>query len=326
MSSPTEARAFAGQTSILINPRSFRVRERKRLDQIRTIADASDAAVHIVQDPAEIAEALASGPEHEKRRLIIIGGDGTVQAAITALLEERRTKLPEVLALGGGRTNFTARDLGTHDLPNSRLETALHSPERCGSESRPILKLEQPSTGTKIYGLFVAGALIDHVIRDCHQYRALNRGWLRTGHPSSLWRVLQLAATGKLGRGAIPAPRMQVYAEPLGSMEQPVRLLVLSTLRHDRGLINPYADRGAGDIRVTAISNDTKRFWSRLPRLLIGRPKATQTPASGYLSGRCESLTIRGLESVCVDGQEWDLCADDNVIISADDKIDFLTQ
>jgi len=316
----------ASDTTILVNPRSFRVRDRKRMEQIQAIARDSDATAHIVHGPSDIAEALSLHPARGLKRLVIIGGDGTVQAAISTLLENSGTSLPKLLALGGGRTNFTARDLGTHDQPIVRLKTALQSPERFRTEPRAILRLEQPSTGKKLYGLFVAGALVDHVIRDCHQYRAQHRGWLRTGHPSSLWRVLQLAGTGRLGRDAYAAPPMQLNAGCLGQMEQPIRLMVLSTLQHERGLINPYADRGLGDIRITAISNNAKRFWRSLPSLLLGRGRASQSVDGGYLSGRCESLTIRGLQSVCIDGQEWDFCAEDDVIISADDKIDFLAQ
>ncbi|MFW5816695.1 MAG: diacylglycerol/lipid kinase family protein, partial [Wenzhouxiangella sp.] len=185
---------------ILVNPRSFRISGGNRLNRVCRAARTAGTPVHVVHDPDEIRSALAGWGTAPPQRLVVIGGDGTVQAAASALIDTPPPSIPPLLVLGGGRTNFTARDLGTHRCLASLLEQVLHRPDELNLTRRRILTLEQPAAGCALHGFFVAGALVDHVIRDCHRYRSRHRGWLRTGAPSSAWRVAQLGLLGALGR------------------------------------------------------------------------------------------------------------------------------
>jgi hypothetical protein len=205
------------------------------------------------------------------------------------------------------------------------MEQALHRPQALGTARRRILSLEQPATGRTLHGFFVAGALVDHVIRDCHSYRSRHRGWLRTGHPSSAWRVLQLGMLGAMGRSRFRPQAMTIDAGALGVLEQPVRLLIATSLEHQRGWIDPYADRGSGQLRLTAIGARAARFWPTLPGLLRGRLATGLRPETGYLSGRTERASVRGLDAVCVDGQEYDLDPSLELILQPGPEFSFLT-
>ena len=119
---------------------------------------------------------------------------------------------------------------------------------------------------------------------------------------------------------------MCINAEHLGQLDQPIRLLMTSTLHHQRGPINPYADRGMGPVRLTAISDRAKGFWQSLPGLLRGRLHDSKNPSVGYLSGRCKQLTLSGLVSACIDGQESEFCPDEPVTIRADSTFRFLVR
>lgn len=310
---------------ILVNPRSFRISGGARLDRVCQTARAAGTPVHIVHDPDEIESALATLGADPPQRLVIIGGDGTVQAAVSALIDSPARPTPPLLVLGGGRTNFTARDLGTHRSLVGLLGHALHKPEALNCTQRRILTIAQPARNLTLHGFFVAGALVDHVIRDCHRYRTRHRGWLRTGHPSSAWRVLQLAVLGALGRSRFRPRPMRIDAGPLGSLEQPMRILIASSLAHGRGWIDPYASRGSGAVRLTAIGAQARRLSSTLPGLLRGHLPDALQPDAGYLSGRTEQVVLQGLDAVCVDGQEYDLDPSLDVVLRAGPEFRFLT-
>jgi hypothetical protein len=309
---------------VLVNPRSFRIHGGQSLDTVTNVARAAEAPVHVVQHPEDISSALAGYQQNFPANLIVVGGDGTVQAALSALAESTSARLPRILVLGGGRTNFTARDLGTHTKPLHWLKRALHNPEIFNTERRTLLSVEQPESGQKLHGFFIAGAMIDHIIRDCHAYRKRHQGWLRTGHPSSAWRVMQLAAMGLVGRSSFRPPPMKVDAGKLGMLDEGVRILILSSLEHRRGAINPYAPRGSGDVRLTAVTQRARRLWSRMPFLLQGRLSGQQTPETGYLSGRSSQVVVRGMNAACIDGQEYEFVPDEDVLIRPGPAFDFM--
>ena len=56
-----------------------------------------------------------------------------------------------------------------------------------------------------------------------------------------------------------------------------MRLLLATTLLHRTGPLDPYAPRGDGPLRLTAVTAGARRFWPALPRLLTGRYSAAMT-------------------------------------------------
>lgn len=308
---------------ILVNPHSFRMTSRNRLQRIDQLAHTHGLPLYAVHGPDEIAAALADGAPGPDDRLIIIGGDGTLQAAISRLAGRAQNGLaPTLCMLGGGRTNFTARDLGSHNRLLQSLEHLL-AQASWKSTQRRVLRINSSKHGA-LYGFFIAGALVDAIIRDCHNYRARSRGWLRTGHAATPWRLAQLAALGLTGRTGFVLPDLQISADRLGVMSGRTRILLVSSLQHDSGSLDPYADRGKGEVRLTAIHGQASAFWRRLPALLSGRFRPEQTTATGYLSGRTGRLQITGLPSICLDGQEYALDATQTLDIQPGPAFRFL--
>ncbi len=240
-------------------------------------------------------------------RLIVIGGDGTLQGTVTSLAASADPDaLPELMILGGGRTNYTARDLGTASGLRQQLKRALEQPGTLNVTTRHTLRLSQ-DPGQDLHGFFIAGALVDHAIRDCHAYRAEGSGPLRTGHLSSAWRISQLGMKSLLGRSGFHPPQLQVSASGLGQIDAPTRMFLATSLHHRGEWLSPYANRGQGPLRLSVFSHKAKRFWSSLPALMRGRfDDRRHTPENGYLSGRCAAFRVRGLARVCLDGQEHD--------------------
>ena len=305
--STTSTEAALGQRRfILANPHSFRMATRNRSQRIDQIAEARRIPIYRVHGPVEIAAALAEIQPSRSDQLIVIGGDGTLQAAVSELADQAdRGEAPALCMLGGGRTNFTARDLGSHERLLGALEHLISRPEDWSSTERPVLRISGSEHGT-LYGFFVAGALVDAVIRDCHAYRARG-GWLRQGNAATPLRLLQLGLLGLSGRRRFSLPKLKLQAEGLGELSGTTRILLVTSLQHESGLLNPYAALGSGAVRLTAIQRGARGFWRRLPALLTGRLALADGPRQGYLSGSAPRLRVSGLASICLDGQEYPL-------------------
>ena len=69
--------------------------------------------------------------------------------------------------------------------------------------------------------------------------------------------------------------------------------------------MDPYAARGAGELRVTPVARSAPRFRRSLPRLVTGRYSAFMNVDEGFLSGRCERPESAGLAGCTLDGGEF---------------------
>jgi len=305
--------ALPAATRLILNPLSFRMSRGRRHDRLQACARDLGIRVAETATEAELAAAIEALVADPPERVIVCGGDGTVQALITALADLDEHERPDLLILGGGRTNYTARDLATHNQPEHLLSRAADPQFHWRRSTRHSLILRQQGQPDR-HGFFVAGALLDDVIRDCHRYRQQHRQssvpWLHTGHASSAWRVSQLGVQRLLGRRRFPAHPMAIDAEGLDTLSGELKLVLMTTLEHRGQTVNPYAERGQGALRLTATRADAEGFWRRLPRLLRGRYHRSMTPSQGYLSGRCSRATFTGLNQVCLDGQEHDYRGD----------------
>ena len=308
---------------VLLNPRSFRMGLRNRADRLTALLKRHSLPVLAVQTADDIDRAIRTALDRQVQLLIIIGGDGTLQGATTCLATLNPAVRPRLLMLGGGRTNYTARDLGTHDKLITTLTAALEQPETFRPQRRRTLAVRQQGLPVQ-HGFFVAGGLIDWVIRDCHAYRATGTGPLRTGHLSSAWRLLQLAGQAMIGRGGYCPPRLIIEGQGLEPFEHANRLLLMTTLEHSNDWVAPYADQGRGAIRLTAIDRRAHGFWWRLPRLLSGRYAAGMTPSDGYLSQRGDAFQLLGLQSISLDGQDFNFDPERPISIDAGLDLEFL--
>jgi len=295
------------RTLMLVNPLSFRLSLPGAFSKLRKHAHNLGLEPHVVYGPIEIEPLLGPALDKGIDLIIIVGGDGTLQATASLLATEHAgQKAPPILMLGGGRTNYTAQHLGTQHHAGSIIEKALTQPHVFRLIDKATLEIHQ-TDHPSIHGFFVGGALVDHVIRDCHQYRASGRGRFRQGRYSTIWRVLTLGILGLFGKVNYKSLAMELQAEEIGKLQGPVRLFVATTLDEEQVQIHPYLPQGNGPIKVTAVLRKARFFWLLLPWLLLGRKHRALALEHGYFSGHAQEVKITGLGPICVDGQEYDL-------------------
>jgi hypothetical protein len=294
---------------VLINPRSYSVANGRLAARASALAKQHGAEVIEARDPAQIAAGLDDALARGARRVFVLAGDGTVQA-IADYLARRPAgfPVPQLLLLAGGRTNLTAADFGGRGPVLNRLESALirATGNPVGGfpvQQRHTLIVEQ-SPAPPRHGFFVAAALVDTLIRHCHREREAG-GKLRSGGLGTAWSLMKAAVPAIRGRGPFACPDLDVDSPGHGRLRGPTRLLIATTLVHDRQWFNPYVDRGEGRLRVTAVTAGARGFWRSLPRLITGRLSQAMDIDRGYLSGRCEQVVVQGLDAYTLDGQSF---------------------
>lgn len=313
---------------LIVNPKSFRASRGGLATRASTLGRAHGAEVVENADPAVLAAAMDAQLARGQRRFFVLAGDGTVQALVDHLARTGWDGASgvQLLLLGGGRTNLIAADLGGCGAPLEKLERAFR---RCADgeapsiETRTLLAVEQ-SPAPPRHGLFVAGGLVDDAIRDCHAFRAKHRGALARGPLSTFFYLLRLLVLALIGRNPLRTPHMQTDAGTLGRLDAPTRILIAATLEHRGRWLSPYAARGQGPLRLTAIAANAARFWRCLPRIVTGRFDARLDLARGYLSGRCERVEVLGMRGYSLDGEDFDTDPSRPVTIRAASSMHFI--
>ncbi|MCA1780383.1 MAG: hypothetical protein LC637_13720 [Xanthomonadaceae bacterium] len=308
--SPDSSASVVGDRSLaaLINPLSFRMSLRDRAARSAARVRAHHGEVFEVSGLAEIEQALETAMQRSIKRLVIAGGDGTLQASVSYLARHLPAdQLPELIVLSAGRTNYVASDVGTQQHFPATLEKILGSaPGLLQPVERATIELSHPSLGRQ-YGFFMAGAMVDEVIREVHQWSAGHAGWARRHHAASAVGVARVGLRALLGRHRFTLPQLDIEASDLGRLSGHCRFLVVTTLNLETSRVVPYANRGHGALRLTAIRRGARGLWWRLPGILGGRFSDEMTPPAGYLSGRADQLSVQHLASLTLDGQEFDL-------------------
>ena len=285
--------------AVLCNPAAGRVGkdlERIRQHGRRLAGERYREAV----TPAEVAGALHSlDPKH---LLVVVGGDGTLQAALSHIYPG---PWPAVLPIPGGTTNMSARDLGLRGSPGALLESLarqLEANRGVSVRARPVLCLERPGTAP-VVGLFLgAGAIAAGV----NYFRERVRGRLGvTGEKASALAVLRVLLPLLSGRGhgrrAPLSARLVLDSVQVHEGEQ---FLILVTAL-DRLLFGarPYWGQGPGSLRCTAVAHPPQRLLRSLPALLRGRPGRRLRPEHGYRSWNLDQIELQLDGPVVVDGE-----------------------
>ncbi len=308
----------------LINPLSFRMSLRDRAERTEARIHEAGGQAYRVTDLPAIEDALANAIGRGVDTLVLAGGDGTLQGAVSYLARHLSAEqLPELLVLSAGRTNYVAADLGTRAHFLATLDRLLDPDRTAERLERRTLVVRHPSLETQ-HGFFLAGAMLDQVIRNVHRWRNARPGWRRNHHLASAFGVLRQLPALLTDREPFNARRLRLEAEALGALDAPMRFLLMTTLGLDDSHARPYAEQGDGDVRVTAIAADARRWRRRMLSILRGRFSDDMTPDAGYLSGHCRRLTIEGIDSIVLDGQEFDLDPTQALVVEPGPSLGFL--
>ena len=148
--------------ALLSNPKS--TRNLAELSRIRDYcADHPDIFHYEVERADQIGEALRTIARVRPKMLVINGGDGTVQSALTGMHNGHYfgDRPPPVSVLPSGKTNLIALDLGVRGDPIAALERLVEIAQGDLAPhivAREVIALRKDGVDRPVIGMFLGGA------------------------------------------------------------------------------------------------------------------------------------------------------------------------
>lgn len=313
--------------SVLVISNAGTPRARRRApDLARALPATVDVAHQLTDHPAEMAALVGHDRWRADDLLVINGGDGSVQHALSLLQAYCPSDAwPRIACLPGGSTNMTAYDLNRH-RDFQRCLATLRSGVTGGALAvtpRPVVRVRD-GDATRCGLFFGMGTIVQGIEFFQGHLKGRLAQRLPSRRPGDRRRdrgTQELGAGVALARTLWGIARHQPpFSEPLtvrlcapelcsaAPAELSIRLLFATTLERLFLGIRPYWGSGAGVLRTTLIERHAPALIRRMPRLLRGRPDAGMTPAAGYRSARVEALALEFSGPYTLDGELFTCC------------------
>ena len=293
------------RVGVLSNPLSGG--HRNGLKVIRdAIAAHQDALHQEVRTPTEVASALDDFARKEVDLVAINGGDGTIQAALTALFNRQPfSTLPLLAVLRTGTTSMTARDVGLEGSEEGALIKLL-TWARTGEGSpkilrRRVLRVQSALDSEPLYGMFFGAAGIYQGIRFCND-RLLRSGFRGEFGPGLTIVLFLLSIASGRGRYVKPVP-INIGLDGDPPEQRDWLVLLISTLERLFLGLRPYWGTESGPLYYTAISARPQHLLRALPSLLRGRKCRHGTPENGYFSQNVREARLTFNSGYTLDGE-----------------------
>lgn len=243
--------------ALLSNPKS--TRNLAELSKIREYCADHPGIFHYeVERADQIGDALRTIARVRPKMLVINGGDGTVQSALTEMHNGRYfgDQPPPVSVLPSGKTNLIALDLGVRGDPISALERLVEIAQGDLTPhivEREVIALRRTGSERPVIGMFLGGAgLADTMLFCRHKIYPL-------GLPNGLSHLLAGMALFirlilKLKSGFLPPPPQQteLLLRKRGRLSGRFVFLAVTTLEKLL-LASQLRGEGRGRLKLVAI-------------------------------------------------------------------------
>ena len=288
---------------LIINERSKRTPS--IIDDLLYVAGRSDELCTYVLDGVRgLGKALAGMNRRNIDTLIIAGGDGTVQATLTDIVNNNRFDVaPNYVALPCGMTNVIASDCGLKGAPAGSLEKFLWR-RKNGSIAplkRPVLKVSREND-TPVYGFFLGAGVFSPAV----EFSRTKVQKLGLAHTMSLLfsvygYILKLVLDTKSLEGELSLKILE--ADDSGLPETSVQtLFLLTTLSRLGPGIFPFWGEGDGAIAGMTVPFPPRRL---LRAAFTGMRSKSQPwfKEYGYHSWRTNKMIIQMDAPFVFDGE-----------------------
>jgi Diacylglycerol kinase catalytic domain len=311
---------------VISNPNSRQ--NRRGLATIEQAAQSAGFAHLVLADMADLLPSLKGFAADGIEVLVINGGDGTLQAVLTALLEDRPfDRLPLLAVLPRGMTNMSACDVGLSGRPHQALARLADLSRRRGLASciasRHVLRLENIPNSPVQRGMFFGAGGICRAIEYC---RAKVHPWQIEADWAAGVTLIGLLASWMLrgGRSDVISGET-VHVSFDGGPETSAELLLALATTLDRLVLRsrPFWHLKGEPVRYTAIAYPPAHLLGSARRVLYGGNERA-LPARGYTSRGAHALRLRFDGRFTLDGQMFDATADQPLVVTAPDRVDFV--
>ena len=315
--------------ALLSNPRS--TGNRQLLPRVRSFcANHPDIFHYEVESVEQIGRAMQMIAHVKPAVIVINGGDGTVQTALTELYQGNHFdgKVPPVAVLPNGKTNLIALDLGIRGDPIKALEKIVDIAKN-GVEShvvaRELIALSDGEANSRpVLGMFLGGAGLADSILYCRN-RIYPLG-LSNGISHLLTAIAVLASVvfGIRGKYMPPAARpVSISLLRDGQLAGRFSVLIVTTL--ERLLLGAKPSNGGqgGHLKLMAVDHSASAMLRMLFMSLIGRFGSREMQGIHLEHG--DTIRIEGENSsVILDGEIFQADEGRPIVLKSTAPVPFL--
>lgn len=292
------------QVAVLTNPRSGGNKKGGR--GVRKVLAASPEVMQReAVNPDSVSAALADFAHSGIELVVINGGDGTAQAALTALGKGDLFPRPPLLALlCAGTTSMLPRDVGIAGSPARALPRVLawaKAPDASlAVRTRPVLRVERTAE-SPLFGMFFGAGAICQGIRAFHN-KDNPMGWRGQLMPAVTMLRLLLAILRK-DQTRVPPFLARIGLDDLPAQKSENLFLLISTLERLFLGIRPYWGSEDGPMRYTAVAAEPKCLMRVMPSLFRSEISRHATPENGFVSHNVHKVQLDMDGDFTLDGE-----------------------
>jgi hypothetical protein len=309
---------------VISNPRSQR--NQSEMARMRELIESHGVPHGEIDDIESVPHILQRFAGEGVELVAVSGGDGTVQAVLTALLNGNAFATPpRVAVLAAGMTNLIAADVGMKDHPAEALARLLEPDalSRGKAVERAVLSLQIDPAEAPVHGMFLATAGFHRAVmlvrRRVHSLGVVRNLAAGMGIAVSLLRLL-IGYGGK--EELIQGDAIRVDIDGSGGEKRDYLLWMATTLDRFIMHLHPFWGSGPQALRYTAVPYPARRLAFALWPILRGRPRQWMA-AAGYHSGRATALELMLDCPIVFDGEFFTPRAGQPVTLRADRRITF---
>ena len=295
--------------ALLSNPKS--TGNLNQLPRIRAFcAEHPDIFHYEVERANQIGEAMATIARVEPKLLVINGGDGTVQAALTELYNGGHfgATPPPVAVLPSGKTNLIALDLGAGGDPVgalTRLLTLAQGDLGPHIVARELIALSGGMNASQpVIGMFLGGAGLADIMLYCRDRI------YPLGLPNGVSHVITalavvLCQVFRLRASFLPPEpaQLSISLRREGAFQRRFSLLFVTTLERIL-LSSEMGQRNAGSLKFVAVEQRPLSLLRAFAASLFGQ--LGKTKRAGVHVEEADEISIEGEGSdVILDGETF---------------------
>jgi hypothetical protein len=292
--------------ALLSNPKS--TGNLAQLPRIREYCDSHPDVFHYeVEQASQIGDAMRIIARVQPCVLVINGGDGTVQAALTELYNGGHfgDSPPPVAVLPSGKTNLIALDLGARgdavDTLERLIELARSDDLARYTVPRELIALRRPGSGERpVIGMFLGGAGLAETMLYCrHKIYPLGLPNSVSHAITALAYIAQLILKLKASFLPPPATKTDLVMPERATISGRFAFLAVTTL-NKMLLSQEIGGLGRGPLKVLAIDESPS---SVLRVLLTGL-------TGGYKGKKMRGVHFEEVDEVTIEGERSHLILD----------------